>query len=188
MKTDQGTLFILSAPSGAGKTTLCNALLARFPDIRFSVSYTTRPPRPTERGGMDYCFITKEAFVRGIENGRWAEWAEVHGNFYGTSAEFLDSSLAAGHSVLLDIDVQGTLQILRRHPESVTIFIMPPSPEVLMRRLELRGMDADDVIETRLLNAKKEMAEKDRYRHVIVNDQLNEAIENLISTVERYIR
>jgi len=177
-------LFILSAPSGAGKTTLCKALLAAFPDLRFSVSYTTRLPRARETEGIDYCFITKDAFIKGIETGKWAEWAEVHGNFYGTSAEFLDTNMSAGYDVLLDIDVQGTCSIIKRYPEAVTIFIMPPSFEVLKSRLESRATDKKEVIDTRLLHAEKEMAKKDLYRHVIVNDRLPDALRELIAIVE----
>lgn len=187
MVTPPGHLFIVSAPSGAGKTTLCNSLRERFPDILYSISFTTRPPRAGETDGIDYYFIPKDEFVKGIELSRWAEWAEVHGNFYGTSSEFLDRKLAAGNDVLLDIDVQGTLQILRHYPDSVTIFIMPPSLDVLRSRLESRNTDTEDVISTRLVNAKKEMASKDRYQYIIVNDRLPEAVSELISIVERYL-
>ncbi|MDM8551841.1 guanylate kinase [Desulfobacterales bacterium HSG2] len=183
---NRGQLFIVSAPSGAGKTTLCNALLERFPDIRFSISYTTRPPRADEREGIDYHFITEEEFMKRTEAGRWAEWAEVHNNFYGTSSESLNETLSEGYDILFEIDVQGTFQLLKRYPDSVTIFIMPPSYDVLKRRLESRSTDAKDVIATRILNAEKEMAEKDRYRHIIVNDQLSEAVEEFVSIIEKY--
>jgi guanylate kinase len=179
-------LFILSAPSGAGKTTLCKTLLANFPDLRFSVSYTTRPPRAGEVVGGDYFFTAKDAFVKGIETGKWAEWAEVHGNFYGTSAEFLDNALSAGYDVLLDIDVQGMRQIIARYPDAVTIFIMPPSFEALKARLESRATDKKEVIAARLIHAEKEMAERDRYRHIIVNDRLDDAVTELIDIVEAY--
>ena len=109
----KGRLFILSAPSGAGKTTLCRALMEHFSDMLYSVSYTTREPRKDEISGNDYHFISKEDFSKKIKEGKWAEWAEVHGNFYGTSAEFLDKALAAGKNILLDIDVEGTMQILK---------------------------------------------------------------------------
>jgi len=183
-----GCLFVISAPSGAGKSTLCKMLLERFPDIRFSVSHTTRKPRSGETDGKDYYFITKDEFVKGTESGRWAEWAEVHGNFYGTSAEFLDKSLNAGNDILLDIDVQGTLQILRQYPDSITIFILPPSIEILRDRLKSRSTDTPEVIAGRLSNAEKEMAQKDRYRHIVVNDRLSETAGELISIIERYRR
>lgn len=182
-----GYLFIISAPSGSGKTTLCNLLRERFPDIRFSISYTNRPPRPGETHGAEYFFISKEDFIKGIDAGTWAEWAEVHGNFYGTSAEFLERELAAGHNILLDIDVQGAKQIISRYPDSITIFIMPPSPEILKSRLKSRSTDSEEAIAIRMRNAEKEMTEKDRYRYIIVNDNLSEAAEKLISIVKEYL-
>ncbi len=186
MNSDRGLVFIISAPSGAGKTTLTKAVLERFSDILYSVSYTTRELRTGEQDGVDYCFITKSDFEKGINGAKWAEWAEVHGNYYGTSAEFIDQNLAAGRDILLDIDVQGTIQLLERYPDSITIFIMPPSFEVLRKRLESRGTDSQAVIERRLENAQQEMAKKDLYRHIIVNDQLPEAIAELIALIEKY--
>jgi guanylate kinase len=131
-------IFIISAPSGAGKTTLRKAALAAFADMRYSVSFTTRAPRPGEENGQDYVFVTAPEFEAGIRDGRWAEWARVHGNYYGTSADVLAQSLASGCDILLDIDVQGAQQICARFPGSVTIFIMPPSLEVLRQRLVSR--------------------------------------------------
>ncbi len=179
-------LFIISAPSGAGKTTLSRAIRKRFTDMLYSVSYTTRSPRKGEQDGVDYHFISKEAFKKDIGTGRWSEWAEVHGNYYGTSAEFIEKGLSSGRDILLDIDVQGTIQILKRHPDSVTIFVLPPSMDTLRQRLEMRGTESKTVLNRRLENAKKEMAHKNLYRHVIVNDQLLSAIEELISIIERY--
>ena len=186
MNNCKGHLFILSAPSGAGKTTLARAVLNRFADMLYSVSYTTREPRNGEQDGLDYHFIQRDLFKKYIKEGKWAEWAEVHGNYYGTSAEFLDKSLVAGDDILLDIDVQGTIQLLERYPDSITIFIVPPSMDMLRRRLELRGTDSQAVIARRLVNAEKEMARQDLYRHVIINDQLSEAIDELISIIEKY--
>ncbi len=182
----QGHLFIISAPSGGGKTTLSKVVLNRFNNILYSVSYTTRSPRNGEQDGVDYYFIRKKDFEKRIETGHWAEWAEVHGNYYGTSAEFLDKGLASGRDMLLDIDVQGTIQILGNYPDSVTIFIMPPSLETLRKRLEMRGTESRTTIKRRLLTAEKEMAQKGLYRHVIVNDQLSVSIEKLISIIEKY--
>jgi len=182
----QARLFIISAPSGGGKTTLSKALLNRFNDILYSVSYTTRPPRKGERNGVDYYFTQKKDFEKRIESGHWAEWAEVHGNYYGTSAGFIDRALASGCDILLDIDVQGTLQILENYPDSVTIFIMPPSLETLRKRLEMRRTETRGTIKRRLLTAEKEMAKKGLYRYVIVNDQLSLSIETLIAIVEKY--
>jgi len=181
-----GLLFILSAPSGAGKSTLCRAVQQRFPDLLYSISYTTRPPRHGEQNGVDYYFIVKDEFENGIARGQWAEWAEVHGNYYGTAADLLDRGLADGKDILLDIDVQGMRQILQRYPAGITIFIMPPSLATLQCRLEARGTDSPEIIAVRLKNAQQEMAQKDRYRHVIVNDQLADATAELIGILEKY--
>jgi len=184
----EGRLFILSAPSGAGKTTLCAALMEHFKDMLYSVSYTTRSPRKGEINGVDYHFISKDDFIVKIREGKWAEWAEVHGNYYGTSALFLNDALSSGKNVLLDIDVKGTRQILKKYPDSVTIFIMPPTPEILRMRIESRGADSREVIEKRMKNAEKEMAQIDLYRHVIVNDNLMAAVPEIVSIVEMYRR
>jgi guanylate kinase len=151
------------------------------------VSHTTRPPRPGEQDGVDYFFISTEAFQERLRDNRWAEWARVHDNFYGTSADFLEDQAAAGRDVLLDIDVQGARQILARYPgRSVAIFIMPPSLAVLEERLTGRSADSPEQIEKRLRNAADEMAQKDMYHHVIVNDRLAEAIDTLASLIESY--
>lgn len=182
-----GRRYILSAPSGAGKTTLCRAILDRFPDLRYSVSHTTRPPRPGEKDGVDYFFISTDVFQERLRNNRWAEWARVHDNFYGTSADFLEAQAAAGRDVLLDIDVQGAKQILARYPErTVAIFIMPPSLAVLKARLTGRSADSPEQIEKRLRNATDEMAQKEMYHHVIVNDRLTEAIDALAFLIDAY--
>jgi len=181
-----GLLFILSAPSGAGKSTLCRAVRDRFPDLLYSISYTTRQPRPGEQNGVDYQFIAKNEFEKKIARGQWAEWAEVHGNYYGTLADLLDRGLNGGRDILLDIDVQGMHQIIKKYPAGITIFIMPPSLDTLRYRLEARGTDSPEVIAVRLINAQKEMAQKDLYRHVIVNDQLADAVAELIDIVEKY--
>jgi len=179
-------VFILSAPSGAGKTTLLRAALERLTDLCYSVSYTTRPPRTGEVAGRDYVFISPAEFEEGIRTDRWAEWAQVHGNYYGTSAEVLAHALAEGRDILLDIDVQGARQICKRFPQSVTIFIMPPSPEILEARLRSRGTDAAESIAVRLRNARAEMAQKDLYRHVIVNDDLPTAVRELLAIIGSY--
>lgn len=184
--SEQGHLFIISAPSGGGKTTLSKAVVNRFKDILYSVSYTTRSPRNSEQDGVDYYFIQKKDFEERIESGYWAEWAEVHGNYYGTSAEFLEKGLASGRDMLLDIDVQGTFRILGNYPDSITIFIMPPSLETLRKRLEMRGTESRTTIKKRLLTAEKEMAQKDLYRYIIVNDQLSVSIEKLVAIIEKY--
>ncbi|HIJ57693.1 MAG TPA: guanylate kinase [Deltaproteobacteria bacterium] len=183
---NRGHLLILSAPSGAGKTTIRNALCRRFPGTKYSVSYTTRSPRTGEKAGRDYHFIDKSQFEAGIEADRWAEWAVVHGNYYGTSGEFIDHWLARGEDILLDIDVQGTVKILKRYPQAVTIFILPPSMDVLRQRLESRGTDSQADIERRLSEAKREMMEKSRYRHLVINDDLSSAIDELASIIKSY--
>jgi len=186
LSKSSGHLFIISAPSGAGKSTLCRAMLDHFADLLYSISYTTRPPRQGEQNGVDYYFIPKDKFKKGISRHQWAEWAEVHGNYYGTSAEFLDKKLSGGRDVLLDIDVQGTRQILKRYPESITIFIMPPTLEILKQRLQDRGTDSPAVIALRLDNAQKEMAQKAIYRHVVINDRLPDATAEMITIFENY--
>ena len=181
-----GLLFILSAPSGAGKSTLCRAVQDRFPDIMYSISYTTRPPRKGEQNGVDYHFIADDEFEKGIAQDRWAEWAEVHGNYYGTSADQLSRALTDGKDILLDIDVQGMRQIIKRYPAGITIFIMPPSLEILRHRLEIRGSDGPETIAVRLKNAQKEMASKDLYHHIVINNQLSDAVAELIGLLEKY--
>lgn len=179
----RGNIFIVSAPSGAGKSTLCQALLTVYPDITYSISHTTRAPRGEEKDGVDYHFITREAFRERIEKGLMAEWAEVHGNYYGTALETLEASVAKGIDVLLDIDVQGARQMCAALPECVTIFIMPPSVAELRARLEQRGTDTPATIEKRMKNAEGEMAQRDFYRHVIINDDLDAAVAALVAVV-----
>ncbi len=185
-QVDKGALFIISAPSGAGKTTLCHYVRERFTDMVYSVSYTTRSPRPGEQQGADYHFISEDEFECGIRNSQWAEWAKVHDNHYGTSAVFLDHVLGQGGNVLLDIDVQGTRQILKRYPQAVTMFIMPPSLDELRIRLLDRAADSPETIAKRLKNAALEMALSHQYRHIIVNDLLDDAVEQLVSIIGRY--
>jgi len=187
MDKTNGTLFVISAPSGAGKTTLCRILRNRFPDILYSVSFTTRHPRAGEIEGVDYHFITRSGFLEKREHDYWAEWAQVHGNYYGTSAEFLKHSLAEGSDILLDIDVQGTIQILEWFPDAVTIFIMPPSMDVLKQRLIRRETNSSATVEKRMKNAVAEMDKRDLYRHVIVNDRLATTGDELVSIVETYL-
>jgi len=179
-----GKLFIISAPSGAGKTTLCKILLEKVENLKFSISYTTRNPRQNEQNGVDYFFISQEEFRLGIANNQWAEWAEVHGNFYATSNKFLQSAIYKGFNVLLDIDVQGAKKITKIYPESITIFIMPPSLEELENRLKSRGKDDLQTIQKRLKNAQNEIAQKDFYKHVIINDLIDKASQELIRIIK----
>jgi guanylate kinase len=182
----QGRLFIISAPSGAGKTTLCRAMLKRFPGLVYSISHTTRPPRKNEKNGVDYFFITQEEFEKNIRDGKWLEWARVHGHYYGTSLEFIENNLSQGRNILLDIDVAGARQILSRIPQSIAVFILPPSFEALQQRLESRGTDSRETIARRLQGAEKEMAQKQMYPYHVINDSLDDAIENLSAIIESH--
>ncbi|UCD34198.1 MAG: guanylate kinase [Nitrospiraceae bacterium] len=178
-----GTLFVVSAPSGAGKTTLCRKLLKKDKRLRLSVSYTTRQPRKGERNNIDYTFVTKPLFIKMIERGEFAEWAVVHGNHYGTSVKRLRQLTGAGHDILLDIDIRGALQIRKNYENAVFIFILPPSLKVLKERLLGRGTDLRDVIAERLDNAKAEIAYYKDYDYVIINDSLDRAFRDLESVV-----
>lgn len=177
----KGKLFIVSAPSGAGKTTLIREVLGRFNTLSYSISHTTRQPREKEVHGEDYFFVDPEAFEEMIRQGRMLEWAKVHDNYYGTSKAFVEETLEKGRSLLLDIDVQGARQIMDAGMNAVTIFILPPSLEVLEQRLKGRGTDTEEVIRTRLKNALTEMEQKDFYRHKLVNDDLAQAVEEICS-------
>jgi len=178
-------LFIVSAPSGAGKTTLVKELLTQCLGLVYSISHTTRNPRQGEVHGKDYFFTDTAQFMEMVESGQMLEWAQVHGNCYGTSASFVQERLAAGQSVLLDIDVQGGRQIMDFGLDFVSIFIMAPSLDVLEQRLRGRGTDAEEVIRTRLENAKYEIAQRSFYTHVVVNDVLDEAVAELLAIVEQ---
>lgn len=177
-------LFIVSGPSGAGKSTILTAILKKRPQIRYSISYTTRPPRGRERDGVDYHFISESTFRDKMEAGEFAEWAEVHGHLYGTSASYIETSIAAGYDILLDIDVQGAKKLGTRYPEAITVFVMPPTIEELERRLIQRGTDDPATISRRLKDAAAEMGEAYRYDHVIINEDLAEAIMKLETVIE----
>jgi len=184
----QGILFLLSAPSGAGKTTLSDQLLGQVHDLHPSISYTTRPPRPGEVDGQDYHFISEEQFVRLREAGAFAEWARVHDFLYGTARTPLDEALTSGHDLLLDIDVQGVSQLKTSYAaSSVSIFVLPPSWGELERRLRGRGTDNDEVIAHRLRRAREEARELVNYHYWVVNDQVERAVTILqgIITAER---
>lgn len=173
---NRGCLFVVSAPSGAGKTTLLKRILATTPRVGFSISHTTRLPRTGERDGVDYHFVDRETFSRMREGHDFLEWAEVHGNFYGTSRQAVQATLNRGEDIILDIDVQGAHQIRDlREIAAVFLFIAPPSPAVLEQRLRGRNTDEAGVIALRLENARREMAESSWYDYLIVNDRLAEA-------------
>jgi guanylate kinase len=179
----KGILFVISAPSGAGKTTLCRNVLENMPDIKFSVSYTTRSPRQGEVDGVHYNFAGNEEFRRMIAGSEFIEWAEVHGNLYGTSRKKIAEMTSAGIDVLLDIDVQGARQVKESLPDSVLIFILPPSFEVLKERLTGRMTDTDEVIEKRLKKAADEIREYKNYDYVIVNYVIENALTELKSII-----
>lgn len=176
-------LVVVSGPSGAGKSTVVSRVLARAPDLAASISATTRPPRAGERDGIDYLFVAREEFERRRGAGEFLEWAEVHGNLYGTPAAFVEATLRAGTSVLLEIDVQGALAVKSARPDAVLVFIMPPGFEQLRARLRGRGTDADDVIRRRLENATREMSLHDRYDYVVVNDEIERCAEDCLAVL-----
>lgn len=178
-----GSLFIISAPSGAGKTTLLREVRLRLPDIRFSVSFTTREPREGEENGKDYFFVSEDEFLRGIEENRFAEWARVHGNYYGTDRYMIDKWLSEGCNVLLDIDVQGARMIKCRYPFAVTVFILPPSWYELEKRLRLRGTDSEEVIKRRLKNAAREVVEALWYDYLVINDEVFRAVGEITAII-----
>jgi guanylate kinase len=181
----KGHLFIVSAPSGAGKSTVLMAILKEDPALRYSISCTTRPPRNNERDGVDYYFISDAHFRKKIDSGELAEWAEVHGHLYGTPGRFLDDGLHLGDDIVFDIDVEGARKLYAKYPEATLIFLAPPSMEELRRRLAERGTDSAEAIEERLKNARAEMAEAHWYHYVIVNDDLNQAVSKLKAVIEK---
>ncbi len=179
----RGRLFVIAAPSGAGKTSLVRALMQRRPDLRFSISYTTRKQRPTEQHGHDYFFIDKSQFQRMIDNGEFLEHAQVFDNFYGTSRAQVEALLAAGSNVLLEIDWQGAQQIRSAMPECQSIFILPPSRAELERRLRDRGTDSDEVIARRLRDSLADMSHWNEFDYVVVNDDFSRATADLETIV-----
>lgn len=179
----KGILFIISGPSGVGKTTLIKRLLKACPDITLSISFTTRPRRPGERPGRDYHFVTIKRFLAMRERDGFAEWANVHGSLYGTPRAPVEKALRRGGDALLEIDVQGTRKIKRRYPGAVAIFVMPPSWTELWRRLALRGTDGRKTMVKRLENARREILESVRYDYIVVNRNLTEAVESVKAIV-----
>jgi guanylate kinase len=174
-----GTLFIISGPSGAGKSAIAAGVLESMPDIRFSISYTTRMPRGSEVNGLEYYFVPVDEFKALIENDELLEWAVVYGNYYGTSRRRVDEILGQGLDVLLDVDIQGACRIRRRRPEAIAVFVLPPSFRVLRQRLESRKLDKQYVIDQRLQIASEEIKQFAGYDFLIVNRRLEESISEM---------
>jgi guanylate kinase len=189
-----GILFLISAPSGSGKSTLVNQLRSQVTDLDFSVSWTTRPPRGSEQEAREYHFISREEFQWMIDAGEFLEYADVFGNYYGTARNSLADAFIKGKDLLLDIDVQGASQVRRKMPDAVTVFLMPPSPEILAMRLRNRsraeGVVQERLIELRLAKAKQEIENYREYGYILVNDVLDRAVEEMAAIVasERILR
>jgi guanylate kinase len=180
--SDDFLMMILSSPSGAGKTTLCNKLRREFPALAFSVSHTTRKPRPGEENGREYHFVTEDEFRALVAANAFAEWAEVHGNYYGTSLAEIDRAKSAGSlGILFDIDFQGARQIRARVPEVISVFILPPSLEELERRLRSRASEDEPTVQRRLAKAKIEISSYSMFDYLVVNDDLDKAFDRMKS-------
>lgn len=179
----EGLLFIISAPSGAGKTSLCKEVVKFFPNLYHSVSYTTRLPRPGEKDGEDYLFVSKDKFQEMIDDRSFVEWAEIHGNRYGTTIDSLKEYRHKGIDIILDIDGQGGRQLKNEYPDGIYVFILPPSRKDLEERLRLRSTDSDEDIEKRLKNAKEELQYIYHYDYIVVNNDLEEAVSALKSII-----
>lgn len=187
--TRKGYLFIVSGPSGVGKTVLCNAIVDKFsPDVVYSISTTSRAPRGGETNGQEYFFCSAEEFESAIGQGEFAEWAFVHGNYYGTPRHFLTKNLEAGRHVILNIDVQGAMKIREHYPESIMVFILPPNFDELECRIRKRNMDSEHSLKHRLENARKELDYRDHYHYTVINDDLDAAISELTDIFTGYLQ
>jgi len=178
------TVFIISAPSGSGKSTLVHRLLKTVPNLVFSISYTTRPPRPTEANGVDYIFISRKDFEERLAHGEFLEYAEVFGNYYGTNRETFESATHQGKDLVLDIDVQGARQLKVAIPQAISIFVLPPSKDVLEQRLRSRSQDSEEVIQRRLRGAAEEVQNYTQYDFVLINRDIEEASARLATIVK----
>ena len=183
-KTEQGVLIIVSAPSGCGKSTVVRRLMEKRENLRFSVSATTRKPRAGETEGVDYFFVSRKEFLRMVDDDEFLEHAEYVGNCYGTPRAPVERQLAEGFDVYLDIDVQGAMQVKDIRPETLMIFLMPPSMEELERRLVLRGNNTPEEVRARLQAAEREFAFKDRFDHIVVNDVVERAVDEISELID----
>ena len=183
MISAKSNLFVVSAPSGAGKTTLCRELVDATERLFYSVSFTSRPPRKNEENGRDYHFVSRPEFEAMIREDRFAEWAEVYGNFYGTARHTVDQSMEAGDDVLFDVDIKGARQIKEAYPHAALVFLIPPSISELTRRLRKRGQDSPEVMKARVEKVKSELIELSLYDYVVVNDRFDDALSRLQAIV-----
>lgn len=179
----KGRLFVISGPSGVGKGTITTEVLKRIPSLKKAVTYTTRTPRPGEVAGKDYHFVNRDEFERLKCQGEFLEWAEVYGNFYGSPKREVERLLPEGFDVVLVLDVQGALSVKEKYPDSVLVFLKPPSLEELRRRLEDRGTEPPEVIERRMLKASWEMQQAGKFDHIVVNDELDKAVDEIIRII-----
>lgn len=183
-KVKTGSIIIVSAPSGAGKTSICDAVVKKDKNTVSSVSATTRAPRKGEKNGVEYFFVREAKFKSMLKGKKFAEWAKVHGNYYGTPKSFLDKTIKSGKNVLLEIDVQGGINIKKQYPDACMIFIMAPDMKTIEKRLRARNTDSDEVIRKRLENARKEIRSLSKYEYLVINDRFEKAVESVFTIIK----
>lgn len=182
---NKGKLIVILGPSGVGKTTICKKILENRPDIHYSISATSRPQRKGEKNDREYIFLAEKEFKKWVAKGLFVEYAEVHGNFYGTPKRFLEENLAQGHHVLMDVDVKGAKRLMKLYPDGLFLFIIPPDIRELEKRLLKRNTDEDAIIRKRLTNAREEFKHKDDYKYIIENRELEQTIEKILSIIKK---
>lgn len=181
---DEGILLVVSGPSGAGKGTICSAVREKYPDLEYSISMTTRTPRNGETEGVSYFFRTDEQFKKLVEEDAFLEYARVYDHYYGTPKKYVLDKIQAGRSVLLEIDIQGAMQVKKRYPKGVFVYIVPPSLEILSQRIHARGTDSEEVIQNRLAQITNELSMMHQYDYVVVNDVLEDAVHKTCAIIE----